>query len=105
MLKHDQIEERQDVDASTGNPRAHPRPFETRNPPPSRGGHGDRHLCVVLFVGLLWAVHYYRASSAAKAAAAARSMIPEVPVIEGKVQQKDVPIYLDGLGTVRPITW
>ena len=57
--------------------------------------------CGLLFVGLLWAVHYYRAAAAAKAAASARSMIPEVPVIEGRVQQKDVPIYLDGLGTVQ----
>src|SRR5947208_15716968 len=56
-----------------------------------------------------WSCHH-RASfeqfgSAAGAEARGRGGGPggggPVPVVEGKVQQKDMPIYLDGLGTVQ----
>jgi membrane fusion protein, multidrug efflux system len=102
MLKQDQLQERQDaiqVDRGSGSA---PRNFQVEKPVPvSRRNMAIIVGCVLLFVGLLWAVHYYRAAAAAKAAASARAAVPEVPVIEGKVQQKDVPIYLDGLGTVQ----
>jgi multidrug efflux system membrane fusion protein len=102
MLKHDQLEERQDVVRVDREPLGTPKTFEGEKPASvSRRNIGIAIVCVVLFVGLLWALRYYHAAAAAKTAAAARSMIPEVPVIEGKVQQKDVPIYLDGLGTVQ----
>jgi multidrug efflux system membrane fusion protein len=55
----------------------------------------------LFFIGLLWGLHYYHAAAARQTAANAHSTTPEVPVIEGRVQQKDVPIYLDGLGTVQ----
>jgi len=55
---------------------------------------------IVTVAGIAWAVHYFRAA-AAKKAAAAHSGPPAVPVVEGKVAQKDVPIYVDGLGTVQ----
>jgi len=103
MLKNDQLQERQDdvVQIDRG-PAAAPRNFQAEKPAPvSRRNIGIAVGCGLLFVGLLWAVHYYRTVSAERATASARSMIPEVPVIEGKVQQKDVPIYLDGLGTVQ----
>jgi multidrug efflux system membrane fusion protein len=51
---------------------------------------------VVIGVGLI----IYKRAAAAKAAAA-RAVVPPVPVLLGKVQQKNVPIYLDGLGTVQ----
>jgi membrane fusion protein, multidrug efflux system len=102
MLKQDQLQERHDAVQVDRGPAAPPSSHQEETPAPvSHRNVGIAIVCGVLFVGLLWAVHYYRAASAAKAAAAARSMIPEVPVIEGKVQQKDVPIYLDGLGTVQ----
>src|SRR5579859_7815551 len=102
MLKHDQLQERQDVVRVDRGPSATPRGLQVEKPAPvSRRSMVIAVGCGLLFVGLLWAVHYYRAAAAAKAAASARSAVPEVPVIEGKVQQKDVPIYLDGLGTVQ----
>jgi multidrug efflux system membrane fusion protein len=93
MLKHDQLQERQDVVQVDRGPAAPPRSHQVEKPAPVG--------CGLLLVGLLWAVHHYRAASAEKATASARSAIPEVPVIEGRAQQKDVPIYLDGLGTVQ----
>ncbi len=41
------------------------------------------------------------AAAKAKAGAAARAAQAPVPVVAGKVIEKDVPIYLDGLGTVQ----
>lgn len=59
-------------------------------------------ICVVLGLGILWGVRSYSASAAKKkAAAAAAKGPPPVPVGAGTVKQKDVPIYLDGLGTVQ----
>jgi multidrug efflux system membrane fusion protein len=58
-------------------------------------------LCVLLAVGALWAVREYRARAAAKKGPATRSEPPAVPVVAGAVVRKDVPIYLDGLGTVQ----
>jgi multidrug efflux system membrane fusion protein len=55
---------------------------------------------LVVVAGLaFWGVH--RRSAAAAAAAARSKQIPAVPVLAGTVEQKDVPIYLDGLGTVQ----
>src|SRR6266700_1306609 len=51
--------------------------------------------------GALWAVREYRARAAAKKGPATRSEPPAVPVVAGAVVRKDVPIYLDGLGTVQ----
>jgi len=58
-------------------------------------------LCVLLALGALWAVRDYRARAAAKKGPATRSEPPAVPVVAGAVVRKDVPIYLDGLGTVQ----
>ncbi len=58
-------------------------------------------LVIAALVG--WAV-YHRSHSnpaASAGAAAARGQTLTVPVIEGVVATKDVPIYLDGLGTVQ----
>ena len=57
-------------------------------------------LVVALLAG--WAIYHYMhtGSSAAGGATAARAGNFPVPVITGHARLKDVPIYLDGLGTV-----
>jgi multidrug efflux system membrane fusion protein len=78
-------------------------------PPPADNGRSKKShskqyiyiIAVLLIVGLVFLILYRRHASAAKAAAATRSANQPVPVIVGKVQEKDVPIYLDGLGTVQ----
>ncbi|MGD0652153.1 MAG: efflux RND transporter periplasmic adaptor subunit [Verrucomicrobiia bacterium] len=58
-------------------------------------------LCVLFVVGVLWVVQKRHASSGKLRGATARTGPPPVPVVAGTVAQKDVPIYLDGLGTVQ----
>lgn len=109
MLKHEEIQDGQDLDRTARAPVDRPvKDFQTEEEdPPSRKKLGLIALCVVLIAavllvaGIRWAVHYFRTASAAKASASARSGAGDVTVIDGKVQQKDVPIYLDGLGTVQ----
>jgi multidrug efflux system membrane fusion protein len=55
-------------------------------------------VCVVLGAGIGLLIHKRRAAAQG---AAGRGALPPVPVVLGKVKQKDVPIYLDGLGTVQ----
>jgi membrane fusion protein, multidrug efflux system len=103
MLQHDQVQERQRLDQP-----APPKADESRKsyqPPPVRKASSKRGLfigivCVVFLVGIILVVRYFHAA-AAKKAAAAHTGPPAVPVVEGKVAQKDVPIYVDGLGTVQ----
>jgi membrane fusion protein, multidrug efflux system len=104
MLQHDQVQERQRLDQP-----APPKADESRKsyqPPPVRKTSSKRRLfigilCAVVLVGIFLVVHFYRAASAKRAAAAAHAGPPAVPVVEGKVAQKDVLIYVDGLGTVQ----
>jgi multidrug efflux system membrane fusion protein len=103
MLKHDELQDRQDL----GRPDTPPagrsiRGFETEpKKPASRKTLGTVVVCVLLVLGAIWLVRHYRAASAKKASADARSGGAVVAVVDGQVQQKDVPIYLDGLGTVQ----
>ncbi|MDB6112789.1 MAG: efflux transporter periplasmic adaptor subunit [Pedosphaera sp.] len=57
-------------------------------------------FCVFLLLGIVWWVRKHQSGDAAKPGATARA-VPPVPVVAGMVVQKDVPIYLDGLGTVQ----
>ena len=58
-------------------------------------------LCL-LVVGGAVVLARNRAASADKKGPGARSMeLPPVPVVAGTVAQKDVPIYLGGIGTVQ----
>ncbi len=57
-------------------------------------------VCLLVGMGILWVVRTRHAASVRKLAEA-RSTQPAVPVVAGRVVQKDVPIYLDGLGTVQ----
>jgi len=56
--------------------------------------------CLVLVGGGVWGWRQH-AGAATKAALAGKTALPPVPVVAGHVAQKDVPIYLDGLGTVQ----
>jgi multidrug efflux system membrane fusion protein len=103
MLQHDQVQERQRLDQpvppKAGESRqAYQAPPERKTP--SKRGLVIGILCAVVLVGIFLVVHFYRAA-AAKKAAAAHAGPPAVPVVEGKVAQKDVAIYVDGLGTVQ----
>lgn len=62
-----------------------------------------RVLAIVALLFLLfWGIHIYRKRKAAQAAAlAAAQHQPPIPVVVAQVEQKDVPIYLEGLGTVQ----
>ncbi len=55
---------------------------------------------IALIGGIYWYTH--RASTPNTTASAAAKGGP-VPVVQGVVEQKDVPIYLDGLGTVQAL--
>src|SRR6266480_6253365 len=58
--------------------------------------------CLLLVIGITLGVRSCsRASAKKKAAAAAAKGPPPIPVGAGTVTRKDVPIYLDGLGTVQ----
>src|SRR5947207_309385 len=57
-------------------------------------------LCLLVAAGGVWAL---RKRAAVGAGVASRSSAgpPAVPVLAGIVARRDVPIYLDGLGTVQ----
>jgi multidrug efflux system membrane fusion protein len=56
--------------------------------------------CFLLVLGVVWAV-VRNHIAANQRAAAAHAGPPPVPVVAGQVTEKDVPINLDGLGTVQ----
>ena len=56
-------------------------------------------LIVATLVG--WFIYHRSHSTRSAGAAAGRAQTLPVPVVEGIVATKDVPIYLDGLGTVQ----
>lgn len=60
-------------------------------------------VLLLLALGLWWLVQSRREAAAKQAQASARQAPPPVPVIAGTVAQRDVPIYLDGLGTVQAL--
>jgi multidrug efflux system membrane fusion protein len=83
------------------------RPQVPARPPPPKPRSGKK---IILLAGALLAVvvvawwmarRGQSAGPAAGAAAGARGQMPPVPVVEAVVASRDVPIYLDGLGTVQ----
>lgn len=58
-------------------------------------------FCTLLLLGIVWWVRKHQLDAGTKPGASARLTPPPVPVVAGIVGQKDVPIYLDGLGTVQ----
>jgi multidrug efflux system membrane fusion protein len=102
MVNNNELQNRQQSDRYVGAPDASPpggskiaKPKSSR---PKKVVIGA--LCVLLVLGVLWVVHRRHAASKLKSLSA-RTGPPAVPVVAGTVAQKDVPIYLDGLGTVQ----
>jgi membrane fusion protein, multidrug efflux system len=58
-------------------------------------------LGVLILAGVIWSVRSHQRASAGKLAGAGRPGPGPVPVVAGVVVRKDVPVYLDGLGTVQ----
>ena len=58
-------------------------------------------VCGLLAAGGYGWMRMHRAAADAKPAGGGRGELPPVPVIAGVVTEKDVPLYLDGLGTVQ----
>ena len=69
-----------------------------------RRNHPIRNTILILLLAALTAfvIRALRPSGSAKGDADAAKQFP-VPVVAGAVMQKDVPIYLDGLGTVQAL--
>ncbi len=59
-------------------------------------------LTVLAVAGILGA-RYFMAEGPAKGGPGERSAQPPVPVVAGTVEKKDVPVFLDGLGTVQAL--
>ncbi len=108
MLKHDELQDSQDVDrADAARAGGSLKDFRAQSQPPlqQETSPAPKKLivsvaCAVLVIGGFVGLRYSRATAAKKASVHAPSGGPVVAVVEAKVQQKDVPIYLDGLGTV-----
>ncbi|GAN76159.1 efflux RND transporter periplasmic adaptor subunit [Acidisphaera rubrifaciens] len=72
---------------------------DRRLAPPRRGGWrraGMAVLCLLLAAGIVWAIAFWPRHDPAAARAA-----PPVPVVAATSRRADVPVWLDGLGTVQ----
>jgi multidrug efflux system membrane fusion protein len=58
-------------------------------------------LCLLIVAGAVWLSRHNTAGAAKTGPGGGKIEMPPVPVIAGTVAQKDVPIYLGGLGTVQ----
>ena len=59
-------------------------------------------LCLLVVVGgAVWLARHQAAGAAKKGPGAGRLEVPLVPVVAGTAAEKDVPIYLGGIGTVQ----
>lgn len=82
-------------------------PRDPRRAPPGGKGHPIRRAIIILVIIGLAVAGYFRIQST-RQAAAEKALGPQrsamaVPVVAGVAQQKDVPIYLDGLGTIQAL--
>lgn len=70
---------------------------------PARHWHPGRWIFALLFIaaGVAGWIRYSSTIRQAKEKAGASMRVPPVSVIAGVVQKKDVPVYLDGIGTVQ----
>jgi multidrug efflux system membrane fusion protein len=93
-------------------PRAGEDPSPAGNPPPTDAGGGKPEtsgwkmavivvLCLLVVGGAVWLTRNRAASADKKGPGAGRLELPPVPVVAGTVAQKDMPIYLGGIGTVQ----
>ena len=58
-------------------------------------------LCLLIVGGAVWLARSRAAGTDKKGPGAGKPELPPVPVVAGTVAQKDVPIYLGGIGTVQ----
>jgi membrane fusion protein, multidrug efflux system len=58
-------------------------------------------LCVVVVGGAVFWAQYHTASAAKKGPGGRPAELPPVPVVAATVAQKDMPVYLTGIGTVQ----
>jgi membrane fusion protein, multidrug efflux system len=58
-------------------------------------------LCLLVVAGAVWLARNHAASAEKKGPGAGRMELPPVPVVAGTVAEKDVPVYLAGIGTVQ----
>jgi multidrug efflux system membrane fusion protein len=58
-------------------------------------------VLILIVAGSIWAVRSRQAAAARKQASAPKPGSFPIPIVAGVVMKKDVPIYLDGLGTVQ----
>lgn len=77
-----------------------PRADDDRRLAPARRGGGRRAamalLCLLVAAGIVWAIAFWPRHDPAAARAA-----PPVPVVAAMSRRADVPVWLDGLGTVQ----
>ncbi|EEF57569.1 efflux RND transporter periplasmic adaptor subunit [Pedosphaera parvula] len=100
-------------DKASKQPPSHTVPIQVRRNsspsqrPKSLGGSIFTWLILILIVGagVFWVIHQRKSSTdqAGKGGSGGRGAGGPVPVVAGTVEQKDVPIYLDGLGTVQAL--
>jgi membrane fusion protein, multidrug efflux system len=84
-------------------PGIHPSRATThQSPPPKKQKWGRWIFLLVIVAAVAWA-YFHRPPEQAGPAAPKRvgAGAPPIPVISGVVARKDIPIYLDGLGTVQ----
>ena len=58
-------------------------------------------ICLLIVAGAVWLSRHHAATAGKKGPGGGRMELPPVPVVEGTVAEKDVPIYLGGLGNVQ----
>jgi len=58
-------------------------------------------VCLLIVGGAVWLARSRAAGADKKGPGAGKTELPPVPVVAGTVAQKDVPIYLGGIGTVQ----
>src|SRR5438045_3259533 len=71
---------------------------------PTRPGISKVRVTLFLLVGLCiagWIIHRVQRPSRSSSVQSGRGQSNAVPVVAGTVQTQNVPIYLDGLGTVQ----
>lgn len=62
---------------------------------------GGLAICALVAAGAWWWSRHHQSSADGKASGPGRGGQPPVPVVAGVVAEKDVPVFLDGLGTVQ----
>lgn len=84
-----------------GNPPSSRAAAATGHPSSGRKWLGILVVCALIAAAAGWWMRTHNAPADKKTSGLARGEMPPVPVVAGVVAEKDVPIFLDGLGTVQ----